>query len=208
MKIRSAVLGRDDHLAVNDRLVSLDVPSSQGHPFEPLRPIMSSAGEQSHTPFVDVELQPIAVVFDFMHPLIAAWRLRMQSGQRRFDEAWIWRRPRAWNPSRQLQCRKCTHILPPRRRQTLHITPSHSARRYRKMEGLSRHSPDPWAAPKSEPPDSASRQERIQRRVLESELSWGLSCLSTLEKMIRWSFPATPSTSGSPNSSPRNSGIE
>src|SRR6478735_5639017 len=57
----------DDHLAVDDRLTR-DVEGA-GNDREPVDPVMAVAGEGLAVLAVEVELDAVAVVFDFVNPL-------------------------------------------------------------------------------------------------------------------------------------------
>ena len=66
----------DDHFAIDDRLAgNIHGAGDQGKPFRPVQPV---AGEDFPPPLVQVDLDPVAVEFDFMKPLIPSRRAGLQ----------------------------------------------------------------------------------------------------------------------------------
>ena len=50
-----------------------------------VRPVEPGAGQQFHRAMVEARMQPVAVEFDFMEPMVAFWRRGDQLGQLRPD---------------------------------------------------------------------------------------------------------------------------
>jgi hypothetical protein len=86
-EIRSAVGGRHHDLGVHDRGARLDQPGIVGDLLEPVRPVVTAAGEDLDRLVGEVDLHAVAVELDFVDPAGAGRHLLDGCGQGGFDES-------------------------------------------------------------------------------------------------------------------------
>ena len=90
-KIRGAVGGRNDDLAVDDGGAGADVPGFVRDLLEALGPVVAAAGVDRHGFMDEMQLHPVAVELDLMDPAFAFRHLVDRRRQRRLDEAGVGR---------------------------------------------------------------------------------------------------------------------
>jgi hypothetical protein len=75
----------NDHFAIDDRLAGkIEGAGDQGKPFRPVQPV---SGEDLPLPFVQVDLDPVAVEFDLVKPLRPDWHLGFQGRKLGLNES-------------------------------------------------------------------------------------------------------------------------
>jgi hypothetical protein len=90
-KIRRAVSGGNDDLAIDGSRAGSDVSGVVGNLPEALGPILAAAGENFYRFVRQVNLDAIAVELDFMNPALAGGRFVDRRRQRGVDESGVGR---------------------------------------------------------------------------------------------------------------------
>jgi hypothetical protein len=63
---------RYDNFTIEDQMRGRQIPGGLNERGKTLGPVVAAPGEKANVVFALVQLQPVAVEFDFMKPLIAA----------------------------------------------------------------------------------------------------------------------------------------
>jgi hypothetical protein len=86
IEVRSAVAVLDNGLTINDCRLAAEVGGGTDDRGIAVAPIVSVASEDSRLPSLNQHLAAIAVVFDFVNPMLALRRLFDRRGKLRLDE--------------------------------------------------------------------------------------------------------------------------
>src|SRR3954469_875909 len=88
-EIRGAVNRWNDDLAVDDRRPGTNVPCVGSDFLETMSPVVAASGEDPDLGIAEMDLDAVAVEFDFVNPPVAPRNLVDRAGQRRFDESGV-----------------------------------------------------------------------------------------------------------------------
>ena len=75
LKVRGPVFVLDNGLTINDRGFAAKVGSGTNDRGITVAPIMSVPAKDTHLAALNHHLRAVAIVFDFMNPVLALWRL-------------------------------------------------------------------------------------------------------------------------------------
>jgi hypothetical protein len=85
-KVRSAVAVLDNGLSINDCRLAGKLGGGSNDRGISVAPIMTIAAKDAHLTALDHNLRAVAVVFDFMNPVLPLWRLIDRGSKLRLDE--------------------------------------------------------------------------------------------------------------------------
>jgi hypothetical protein len=88
-EVGRAVHCRDDDLPVEDGGASVDMPRVRSNLAKAVCPVIAAPSKHLDGGVLHMDLHPVAVELDLMHPTLAAWHPVDRRRERRFNEAGI-----------------------------------------------------------------------------------------------------------------------
>jgi hypothetical protein len=86
LKVRGPVFVLDDGLTINDCRFAAEIGSGTDDGGETVAPIVSIPAKDTHLPALNPYLRAVAIVFNFVNPVLALWRLIDRGSKLRLNE--------------------------------------------------------------------------------------------------------------------------